>query len=45
MDLTPNNILLGKDMIPKIIDFGEAYCERLTNKKYKPGFSLPFCPP
>lgn len=52
MDLTPSNIIISShDMLPKIIDFGEAYHSQLkkgkskNNLDYYPGFTNPFGPP
>lgn len=32
VDLSPNNILVVGDCMIKIIDFGEAYCPKVTSK-------------
>jgi serine/threonine protein kinase len=38
LDLSPNNIIVVKDFLIKLIDFGEAY-HKNTSKKYAPGMS------
>jgi serine/threonine protein kinase len=45
MDLTPKNILIGSGLFTKIIDFGEAYCDKINTRSYKPGFTNPYGPP
>ena len=45
MDLTPKNVLVTWGLITKIIDFGEAYCDRICKKDYQPGFTNPYGPP
>lgn len=45
MDLTPKNILITSGLMPKIIDFGEAYCFFICKKDYSPGFTNPYGPP
>jgi len=32
IDLSPNNILIINDFMVKIIDFGEAYSQKITPK-------------
>lgn len=45
MDLNPNNVLMSPGFFTKIIDFGEAYCERTCGPGYTPGFTNPYGPP
>ncbi len=53
MDISLNNLLVYRDYIVKLIDFGDSYhksvCDKKSNNKfnldYNPGFTLPFSPP
>jgi len=45
MDLNPLNILMAPGLLPKIIDFGESYCERTCGPDYSPGFTNPYSAP
>ena len=45
MDLNVNNILVTQNLLPKIIDFGEAYRQDRFYDEYQPGFTNPFGPP
>lgn len=45
MDLTPKNVLIAPGLIPKIIDFCEAYCFCFCKNDYSPGFTNPYGPP
>lgn len=48
MDLKPANVLISKNYITKLTDFGEAFNKTVCNKEnynYNPGRTLPYCPP
>jgi serine/threonine protein kinase len=45
LDLKPQNILLLKNMVPKIIDFGESYHAKVCKEEFVPGFSHPYGAP
>jgi len=45
MDLKPSNVIVGKRMITKLIDFGESYNREVCEKNYKPAFSNPYGSP
>lgn len=47
MDLNLNNILVCKDYLTKLIDFGEAYSSKVltSSGKFKRGYTFPFCAP
>ena len=52
MDLKPNNIIVTKLLIPKIIDYGESFhpqiCKESKNSfniDYNPGFTFPYVAP
>lgn len=45
LDLKPSNIIVGKRMIIKLIDFGESYHKEVCENNFKPAFSNPYgCP-
>lgn len=46
MDLKPGNILIApQNYLIKLIDFGEAYNEKICGRQYFPGHSFPYSPP
>jgi serine/threonine protein kinase len=45
MDLTLKNIMVGPNLVTKIIDFGESYCHMVKSNNYNPGFTNPYGPP
>ena len=45
LDLSSNNVCIGKDLLIKIIDFGEAYHPLICESGYRPGITFPTCPP
>jgi serine/threonine protein kinase len=48
MDLNLNNVLVYRDYLTKLIDFGEAYSPNLSisePNQFKRGYTFPFCPP
>jgi serine/threonine protein kinase len=42
LDLKPNNIMLGPDLLIKLLDFGESYHPAVKNK---PGHTVPYSSP
>lgn len=48
MDLNLNNILVYKDYLTKLIDFGEAFSHKVKSSDgnfLKRGYTMPFCAP
>lgn len=45
LDLKPANILIQKNYIAKITDFGESYNSRVCDEKFRPGRTYPFVAP
>lgn len=48
MDLNLNNILVYKDYLTKLIDFGEAFSQKVKSSQgigFKRGYTMPFCSP
>lgn len=48
MDLNLNNVIVYKDYLTKLIDFGEAYSPNLNSTEttqFKRGYTFPFCSP
>ena len=48
MDLNLNNILVYKDYLTKLIDFGEAFSPKVKSSQgnaFKRGYTMPFCSP
>jgi serine/threonine protein kinase len=45
LDLKPTNILISKNYISKITDFGESYNPEVCGPDFKPGRTFPYaCP-
>lgn len=48
MDLGLNNILVYREYLVKLIDFGEAYSQNVNTSDgnyFKRGYTFPFCSP
>ena len=45
LDLKPINIMMTKNLIPKIFDFGQSYHNQVCNKDFTPGFTFPYVAP
>ena len=45
LDLSVNNVCVGKELLIKLIDFGEAYHPAICDENYRPGFTRPSCSP
>jgi eukaryotic-like serine/threonine-protein kinase len=54
LDLTPSNVMVCRDYLVKLVDFGEAYHRATSNKfsqeaagrfLYSPGRTFPYAPP
>ena len=46
LDIKANNvIIILKDFLTKIIDFGESFHPEVNKKNFHPGFTLPYCAP
>ena len=48
MDLNLNNVLVYREYLTKLIDFGEAYSPNNPNNNgftFKRGYTFPFCSP
>lgn len=43
--MKPQNILLPKNLMPKIIDFGESYHHKVCKEDFVPGFTHPYGAP
>jgi eukaryotic-like serine/threonine-protein kinase len=45
LDLKPQNVMITKSMMVKIIDFGESYHLSICNDNFIPGFTMPYGAP
>jgi len=45
LDLKPGNVMLTRNFLCKLIDFGESYCEQFSLKTFRPGKTFPYAPP
>jgi len=45
LDLKPGNVMLTRNFLCKLIDFGESYCDKISTKTFRPGKTFPYAPP
>ena len=45
LDLKPGNVLLTRNFMCRLIDFGESYIINSTESSHRPGKTFPFAPP
>lgn len=45
LDVKPANMLIGRNQLLRVADFGESYHSSCRGPDYRPGFTVPYSPP